>query len=81
MERLFFEVFPTLKTGAELKKNFEGMTVVKVILSSDRRTLKVFLKGSRYIRRSLVHQIERDIASPVLKPTARSRYSSLSPSP
>ena len=63
MERLFFEVFPTLKTGAELKKNFEGMTVVKVILSSDRRTLKVFLKGSRYIRRSLVHQIERDIAS------------------
>ena len=62
MDRLFVEVFPTLKINNETKKKLEGMSVVKIALSADRRTLKVYLTGSRYVQRSLIRQIEREIS-------------------
>ena len=49
MSKLFFEVFPTLKTGDELRALFSDVEVTKVSTNSMRTFIKVCLVSRRHL--------------------------------
>ena len=46
MSKPFFEVFPTLKAGEDIRNMFEGAQVLKVTTNSDRTFLRVHKPSS-----------------------------------
>ena len=46
MSKPFFEVFPTLKAGEDIRNMFEGAQVLKVTTNSDRTFLRVHIAVS-----------------------------------
>ncbi len=63
MSKLFFEVFPTLKVGNEIRNMFEGVYVQKVTTNSDRTFLRVHILSQHLIQKTLVYEVEQLIKS------------------
>ena len=63
MSKLFFEVFPTLKVGDEIRNMFEGVYVQKVTTNSDRTFLRVHILSQHLIQKTLVYEVEQLIKS------------------
>lgn len=58
MSKLFFEVFPTLKTGDELRALFSDVEVTKVSTNSMRTFIKVCLVSRHLIQKSRIYEAE-----------------------
>ena len=58
MDRLFFEVFPTLKVDNDLQDLFKGMSVGEVSLSADGHALTVHVETDHLIPRSDLARME-----------------------
>ena len=54
MSKPFFEVFPTLKAGEDIRNMFEGAQVLKVTTNSDRTFLRVYIVSRHLIQKTLV---------------------------
>ncbi len=63
MDRLFFEVFPTLEVNSKLKELFKGMSVSEVALSADGHALSVYLKSDQFVARSCIDEMEKAICT------------------
>ena len=63
MSKPFFEVFPTLKVGNEIRNMFEGVYVQKVTTNSDRTFLRVHILSQHLIQKTLVYEVEQLIKS------------------
>ena len=59
MSKSFFEVFPTLKAGDEIRNMFEGVQVLKVTTNSDRTFLRVHIVSRHLIQKPLVYEMEQ----------------------
>lgn len=58
MSKLFFEVFPTLKVGDEVKQLFEGVEVTKVTTNSERTFIKIHILSRHLIQKSVIYEVE-----------------------
>ena len=58
MSKPFFEVFPTLKAGEDIRNMFEGAQVLKVTTNSDRTFLRVHIVSRHLIQKILVYEME-----------------------
>ena len=58
MSKPFFEVFPTLKAGEDIRNMFEGAQVLKVTTNSDRTFLRVHIVSRHLIQKTLVYEME-----------------------
>ena len=58
MSKPFFEVFPTLKAGEDIRNMFEGAQVLKVTTNSDRTFLRVYIVSRHLIQKTLVYEME-----------------------
>ena len=58
MSKPFFEVFPTLKAGEDIRNMFEGAQVLKVTTNSDRTFLRVHTVSRHLIQKTLVYEME-----------------------
>ena len=58
MSKPFFEVFPTLKAGEDIRNMFEGVQVLKVTTNSDRTFLRVHIVSRHLIQKTLVYEME-----------------------
>ncbi len=61
MTKPFFEVFPTLEVGADMKKLLSETEVTKVGMNRDKTGLRVYLSGSRLIHKKKIYQLETSI--------------------
>ena len=74
MDRLFFEVFPTLKINKALHSEFEGMTVSEVHLSADGHVLKVRLNSDAMPKHSHVLEVEQAVSSQLFEEKRQVRF-------
>lgn len=61
MEKLFFEVFPTLKVSQEMRTLFERVEVTKVVTNSDRDYLHVHILSRHLIAKTFIYTMETAI--------------------
>ena len=66
MGKLFFDVFPTLKTDEERKLLFQETEVEKVTTNSARSYLKVDISSRHLIPKKDIYQMERAIKEQTL---------------
>ena len=60
-EKSFFEVFPTLELGNNLKGIFKDAIVYHIGMNSQRTCVKIYIKFSRLIGRDILSRVEGDI--------------------
>lgn len=58
MSKPFFEVFPTLKVGEDVKQLFEGVEVTKVTTNSERTFIKIHILSRHLIQKSVIYEVE-----------------------
>ncbi|MEF9998081.1 MAG: PolC-type DNA polymerase III [Lachnospiraceae bacterium] len=58
MNKLFFEVFPTLKINKEMKMLLQQVEVTKVSTTSERKLLRVHIQSSHLIAKKFVYAME-----------------------
>ena len=61
MEKDFFEVFPRLKVGEELKEWLEMVRVTKVACNPDKTCLRVYIRSERWIHKKHILALEKEI--------------------
>ena len=61
MEKLFFDVFPDLKVDPETRLEFEVARILKIATNSERTHLKIYLKSSHIIQKSMIFAMEKRI--------------------
>ena len=61
MEKLFFDVFPDLKVDSETHLEFEVARILKIATNSERTHLKIYLKSSHIIQKSMIFAMEKRI--------------------
>lgn len=59
MNKLFFEVFPTLEVGEDIQALFADTEVVKIATNSARTFIKIYIKSGHLIQKSKVREAER----------------------
>ena len=70
MDKLFTEVFPTLKLNNELTQVFSDVTVMRVISNSNRDKIRVLISAPHIIEKKNVFQVEREIVRQLFSETA-----------
>ncbi len=76
MDKAFFEVFPTLKLNKGLQELFEETAVTRVVSSSRKDQLKIYLSSPRLIEKETIYGVEREIVRQLF-PEANIRVSFL----
>ncbi len=61
MEKLFFEVFPTLRVSQEMRTLFEQVEVTKVATNSDRDHLHIHILSKHLISKTFIYAMETAI--------------------
>ena len=61
MTKPFFEVFVTLKLNQELTDLFSGAMVERVVSTSHKDFLKIYLTSDHLISKQNIHAVEREI--------------------
>ncbi|MFI3207824.1 MAG: PHP domain-containing protein, partial [Eubacteriales bacterium] len=61
MNKLFFEVFPTLKLEGSLRALFEEVEVTKVATTSLKDKLKIYISANRLIFKKNIYDVEHEI--------------------
>ena len=61
MEKDFFEVFPHLKVGEELRELLERVHVTKVACNPDKTCLRVYIRSDRWIHKKHILALEQEI--------------------
>ncbi len=61
MTKLFFEVFPTLKLGGEIRNLMMEAEVTKVATNRTKDLIKVYLTSARLIEKKQIHLLESEI--------------------
>ena len=63
MSKTFLEVFPTLNVADDLKELLQLVEVEKVTSTSDRSSIRVYIKSPRLISKQNIYWLEREICS------------------
>ncbi|HOO28689.1 MAG TPA: PolC-type DNA polymerase III N-terminal domain-containing protein, partial [Lachnospiraceae bacterium] len=61
MDKAFFEVFPTLKLNKNLQELFEETFVTRVVSSSRKDRLRIYLSCRCLIEKDVIYTVEREI--------------------
>ncbi len=61
MNKLFFDVFPTLKLEGKLRNLFEEVEVMKVATTSSKDKLKIYVLSRHLIFKSNIYEVEQQI--------------------
>lgn len=67
MTKLFFDVFPSLEVGGDMKKLLSETEVTRVGINHEKDHLRVYLKGTRLIHKKNIYQLERSIQEQIFK--------------
>lgn len=67
MKKLFFDVFPSLNVDGNLKKLLSETEVTKVGMNHAKDHLRVYLKGTRFIHKNKICQLEKSIREQIFK--------------
>lgn len=63
MEKLFFDVFPSLDINQNIQSLFAQVTVPKVSVTSAKDYMRVYLKSEKLIHKKYINEVEQAIKS------------------
>ena len=67
MNKLFFDVFPTLQVEGDMKKLLSETEVTRVSMNHEKNHIRIYLSGTRLIHKNNIYQLEQAIREQIFR--------------
>ena len=67
MNKLFFDVFPTIQVEGDMKKLLSETEVTRVSMNHEKDHIRIYLSGTRLIHKNNIYQLEKAIREQIFR--------------